>query len=220
MEKEMIERLPFFPHLTEEQKRAFLESAECVRFHAGETIYSPEQEKSGMIWLLSGSIRTVMVSETGKKAPLFHLREGQMCVPSSSCALSSICFAMEAVAEKDSELLIIPARVYGEVERENVYVQNFSFRMLADRLSDLSETMRQLMFLSLEKRLVSHLLEESRERKSTVLLATQEELAENVGSSREAVSRSLKKLKKKGLVTVERGRVELLDKKRLYELTL
>lgn len=173
-----------------------------------------------MIWLLSGSIRTVMVSETGKKAPLFHLREGQMCVPSSSCALSSICFAMEAVAEKDSELLIIPARVYGEAERENVYVQNFSFRMLADRLSDLSETMRQLMFLSLEKRLVSHLLEESRERKNTVLLATQEELAENVGSSREAVSRSLKKLKKKGLVTVERGRVELLDKKRLYELTL
>ena len=217
MEKEMIERLPFFPHLTEEQKRAFLESAECVRFQAGETIYSPEQEKSGMLWLLSG---TVMVSETGKKAPLFHLREGQMCVPSSSCALSSICFAMEAVAEKDSELLIIPARVYGEAERENVYVQNFSFRMLADRLSDLSETMRQLMFLSLEKRLVSHLLEESRERKSTVLLATQEELAENVGSSREAVSRSLKKLKKKGLVTVERGRVELLDKKRLYELTL
>ena len=220
MEKEMIERLPFFPHLTEEQKRAFLESAECVRFQAGETIYSPDHYKSGMIWQLSGSFLTLLVSETGKKAPLFHLREGQMCVPSSSCALSSICFAMEAVAEKDSELLIIPARVYGEAERENVYVQNFSFRMLADRLSDLSETMRQLMFLSLEKRLVSHLLEESRERKSTVLLATQEELAENVGSSREAVSRSLKKLKKKGLVTVERGRVELLDKKRLYELTL
>ena len=43
MEKEMIERLPFFPHLTEKQKRSFLENAERVRFQAGETIYSPEQ---------------------------------------------------------------------------------------------------------------------------------------------------------------------------------
>lgn len=220
MEQGMLETLSFFPHLTERQKRAFLGSAERVRFRAGETIYTPEQEKSGMIWVLSGGIRTAMVSETGKKVPLFHLREGQMCVPSTSCALSSICFALEAVAEKDSELLIIPAEIYAEAERENVYVQNFSYRMLADRLADLSEAMHQMMFLSLEQRLVGCLLEESRQRKSAVLLMTQEELAENIGSAREAVSRSLKKLKEKGLVAVERGRIELLDKKGLYELTL
>lgn len=220
MERGMLEKLPFFPHLTEEQKRSFLGSAKRVHFRAGETIYSPKMEKSGMIWVLSGSIRTAMVSETGKKVPLFHLRKGQMCVPSTSCALSSVCFAMEAVAEKDSELLIIPAEIYAEAERGNVYVQNFSYRMMADRLADLSEAMHQMMFLSLEQRLVGWLLEESRAQKSTVLLATQEELAESIGSAREAVSRCLKKLKQKGLISVERGRVELLDKKGLYELTL
>lgn len=226
MERERLETLSFFPHLTREQQGAFLQSAKRVRFAAGEVIYTPEQEKTGMagmmgmIWVLSGSIRTVMVSETGRKAPLFHLREGQMCVPASSCALASVCFALEATAETDSELLIIPEAVYAGAERENIYVQNFSYRMMADRLADLSESMRQLLFLSLEQRLATYLLEESRQRKSSVLLLTQEQAAESIGSAREAVSRCLKKLKEKGLVDVERGRVELLDKKGLYELTL
>lgn len=220
MKRELLTELPFFPYLTEEQKRDFQKSAEHIRCRAGEVILSPEQAECGMIRVLSGSIRTSMVSDTGKRVPLFHLREGQMCVPSNSCAFSAFNAELEATAEQASELLVIPAEVYSRAERENVYVQNFSYRMLADRLMDLSQAMQQMMFLSLEQRLVGYLLEESRRQDSAVLQITQEEAAENIGSAREAVSRSLKKLKEKGLISAERGRVELLDKKRLYELTL
>ena len=87
-----------------------------------------------------------------------------------------------------------------------------------ERMSSLVEGVQQMMFLNLEQRLASYLLDESSLRKSDILTLTQEEIAENIGSAREAVSRTLKRMKEKGFISVARGRIHILDKKELYAL--
>ena len=218
MDRKLIESLSFYPHLNRDEEELFLRNTRIEHFKQGELVYSPGRECLGMIRVVSGSIRTFMVSEDGRKATIFRLREGEICVLSMSCVLSSVTFDVEVEAAEDTELLIIPAAVFAMVEKKNVYVENFSYHILADRLSDLIEAVQQMMFFSLEQRVASHLLDESSARKSDVLLMTQEEVAENIGSAREAVSRILKKLKEKDLISVERGKISLLDKKGLYGL--
>ncbi|HIZ56619.1 MAG TPA: Crp/Fnr family transcriptional regulator [Firmicutes bacterium] len=225
--EETLSRLPFFCHLTEEQKRRMLESSRIASYQAGDLIYTPVRECLGMTIVLSGSIRTYLVSESGKKATIFRLRSGEVCILSMTCLLSAITFDVEVEAAEDCSLLIIPAPVFASISQENIYAENFSYKVVADRFSNLIEAVQQMMFMTLEQRVVAYLLDESslpdqssiqQEPNTAVVLITQEQLAENIGSAREAVSRVLKQLKGKGLVSVERGKIFLHSKKDLYGL--
>ncbi len=217
MREELLARLSFYPHLTEQQKEELLRASRMQHFSAGELIYTPARECLGMIYVVKGVIRTYLTSEEGKKATIFRLREGEVCVLSMSCVLSAITFDVEVEADQDCELFVIPAAAFSRVSGENLYVENFSYRIVTERFSAIVEALQQMMFMSLEQRVVTFLLDESAAVGEDVLHITQEQLAENIGSAREAVTRVLKQLKERGLIVMGRGRIALADRKALYQ---
>lgn len=213
-----IEGLPFFSNLTKEEKDSLQNNIRILEFQEGDLIYSPAKGSLGMVQVLKGAIRAYLISEEGKKATIFRLHEGEFCMLTMSCAMSQITFDVEVEACEDCRLLLLPTELFSSVEQDNIYVKNFSLELMMERMSSLVEAVQQMMFLNLEQRLASYLLDESSQRKSDTIYLTQEQIAENIGSAREAVSRTLKRMKEKKLISVGRGCIHLLDKKELYAL--
>lgn len=218
MNHSFLEELPFYPHLSEDDRALFLRQGQILSYQQGDLIYSPARGSFGMVKVLQGSIRTYLLSKEGKKATIFRLHAGEFCMLTMSCALASITFDVEVEATEDCTILLLPTAAFQQVEDHNIYLKIFTMETITEKFSALIEAIQQIMFLTLEQRLASYLLDESSQRKSDELRITQEQMAENIGSAREAVSRTLKRLKEQGFLRVGRGYVLLLDKKGLYQL--
>ena len=98
-------------------------------------------------------------------------------------------------------------------------VENYVLRTAADRFPDVMWAMEQLLFMKIDGRLAAFLLDESNKSGLDTLFFTHEQIAKHIGSAREVVSRMLKQFGREGLVSVSRGRITLLDKKHLRDLT-
>ena len=137
---------------------------------------------------------------------------------SASCMLNAITFDVQIQAETAVEVLVIPIQYLAVLMRENIYVENFIYKAAADRFSHAIRAVEQMLFYTLEQRVASYLLEESRRLETDTLQVTQEQLAQAIGSAREAVTRTLKKLSAAGLVELFRGGVRVRDRKGLEQL--
>ena len=146
------------------------------------------------------------MSEEGREASIARLGAGQVCVLSASCVLSAVTFDVEITAEEESDILVLPSHVFGPLMAENIYVEC------------LIGAVERLLFMTLEQRVASFLLDEAARRGTDTLAITQEAIALGIASAREAVTRALRQLAARGLVEVFRGGVKLLDRKALYAL--
>ena len=103
--------------------------------------------------------------------------------------------------------------------KNNIYLENFIYKQTAERFSDVMWAISQILFSSFDKRLASYLEDERRRSGSTAITATHDQIAKNLGSAREVVSRMLKYFEKEGLVSLSRGTVTITDIPRLKALT-
>ena len=187
------------------------------RSKKGEIVYSPASNCLGLVMVLGGVLRAYLVSEEGRKATIFRMRREEVCVLTMSCILTALTFDVEIEAEEDSEVLIIPANCFAAINENNIYVENYGYKLATEKYSEMMQAVQQILFMSLEERIGAFLIDELSATGSVRIHITKEALAENIGSAREAVSRSLKKMSEKGMIRVGRGCIEILDKKALYE---
>ena len=134
---------------------------------------------------------------------------------SASCILKNISFEVHISAEEDSEVLLLNIAAFGRVTQENVYAENFSLRNAMDRFSDVMHAIEGILFSSIEKRLAGFLLEESDRVGSDMIRVTHDQIARNIGSAREVVSRMLKVFHDDGLVELGRGYIVIINEKGL-----
>ncbi len=210
--------LPFWSRLTEAQAALLLAHTRPVTFAPGETVHSATQDCVGVLLIKTGELRTYMLSDEGKEITLFRLTEGEPCVLSASCRITSITFDILIDAERPTEAYLIDAAVYAKLQEENVYVENFTLRVTAERFSEVMWAMEQILFMSFDRRLAIFLLDETAKTGADNVTMTHEQIARYVGSAREVVSRMLKYFAKEGFVAVHRGGVEILDKQKLRSL--
>ena len=118
---------------------------------------------------------------------------------SAACVLSSITFDVGIDAETDCEAYVIPAAAVAKLIQSNVYVENFVYKKAAERFSDILSAIERILFYTLEQRLAAYLLEESARQNTDKLKVTHEHLAQNIGSAREAVTRTMRQLAEKAV---------------------
>lgn len=212
---QIFESFNFYPHLSEKEKQMIQAHTKLETYQKGELIYSPIKKCKGILIVQKGIMRVYLTSESGKKATIYRLREHEICVMAMSCVIPNITFDVEAESEEDCELFVIPTDILKQISKYNPYIENFIYKTVIKRFSLVMETMQRLLFFTLEQRVCQFLLEEISLRNTQTLSVTQEQLADNIGSAREAVARILNKLKKKNLISVKRGTITILDKKNL-----
>ena len=213
-----LEQLPFWPSLSERERDMVRRSAVLRRYEKGALIHDGGNECLGMLLLLSGEIRTYLLSDEGREVTLYRLYAGDVCVLSASCVISQITFDTQIRAQQETEVLIIPASIVAALTEQNLSVRCFLYELATQRFSDVMWAMQQILFKGLDRRLAGFLLDEAERTGSSTVRMTHEQIAQHISSAREAVARMLKNFSEDGLVSLKRGAITLLDRSALNDL--
>ena len=200
-----LKNLSFWNHISDDDKRLIIDKLHLLHYEAGQSVHSGEDECLGALIIRRGILRTFLLSDDGKETTMFRLREGSICILSASCILSAITFDVQIEAETDCDVLLIPSAVFQSLMKNNIYVENFAYRLMTERFSDVISAVERMFFMNLRQRIAVFLIDESVAQRSSTLALTQEQLAKAIGSAREAVSRNLKLLVKDGCIEISRG---------------
>lgn len=170
-------------------------------------------------FVLDGIIRVFKLGETGREITLYRVEPGQVCVLSASCALAGNDARMPAVAVAETEvnMLLVPVYAFRQLQREFPTMQEFISRTLSERLAEMMMVVDEVAFGRVDLRLADRLLRAAPPSESTVR-TTHQQLAVELGSAREVVSRILKDFERKGMVRLGRGRIELVSRAGLQAL--
>ena len=222
MERTKIEQLfgsyAFWEYLSEEEKKMLQEQIRWSTYGEGQMVTDTGRDCLGIFLVCSGILRANLVSEDGKEATVCRIHPGELCVISASCLLPALPFDIQIDAETDSEVYLLPTGVLRQIMEKNLHLENFIYKKINESFSDIIAAIQKILFASLEQRLAGFLLDESGGSEDGKIYMTQEQIAKAIGSAREAVSRSLKKMNKDGSIQISRGSIRILDKRRLYEM--
>ena len=214
----ILNKLPFWTSLTEQEKEILRKSAVIRRYEKGSFIHSSDRDCLGMLFIISGEIRTYILSDEGREITLFRLYPNDLCVLSASCVISQITFDTQMTAQQETEVLIIPAGLVAALTEQNLSVRCFLYELATQRFSDVMWAMQQILFKGLDRRLAEFLLSEAARTGSDTIRMTHEQLAQHISSAREAVARMLKTFSEEGLVELKRGVITLRDKDGLRQM--
>ena len=211
----IADAIPIWSSLTQDQQRKLLGTAREQRFLKGTIIHEGGLECTGLLVVRTGQLRAFITSADGREISLYRLLERDICLFSAACMIRSIRFNISIEAENDTDLWIVPAEIYQEVMKESVQLANFTNELMAERMSDVMWLMEQILWESMDRRLAEYLLEQSSLQGSTQMTTTHEQLARDLGTAREVVTRMLKYFKSEGLIALSRGKIEILDERAL-----
>ena len=209
---------PIWDRLTAEERATLTGAAVKRSAPAGALVHNGEVDCVGILVIRTGQLRAYMLSDEGKEITLYRLVEGDLCLFSASCMMKSIQFDISIAAEKDSELFVIPPDVFKALMEGSAAVANYANQLMAARFSEVMWLIEQIMWKSFDKRLAAFLLEESALEGSDTLPLTHDRIAAHLGTAREVVTRMLRYFQSEGMVSLNRGAVELTDKARLRAL--
>ncbi|EPT3993599.1 Crp/Fnr family transcriptional regulator [Campylobacter upsaliensis] len=179
----------------------------------GYRIYPDSNELLGFLYVLSGKIRFFSVSSNAKEITIFTISGKESCIITTSCIFSNIQADVVLEFMEDSSVFILPNKSFEALTHSNESIMRFNLSLVSKRLKQAFDTINDVSFKSLKNRVVKFLLNNA---KNNRVEASQESIANNIGSAREAVARVIKELKTQGLI--ETNRNEIVLKSGLYEL--
>lgn len=185
-----------------------LESGIPVRLAANQFVFRPGDACESFLILMDGRIRVQLISEEGKEVTLYRIGPGGSCVLTTSCLFSSEQYPAEAIAETDIEALAFSRDLFEQTVEVSAQFRRFVFDGFSQRLARVISRMEELAFTSIDYRLAKALVD-LHEREQTRV--THNELAVELGTAREVVSRHLKRMETHGLIALGRGQVTVLD---------
>ncbi len=206
----LSEKIRFLNQSDEPFKREFFARASLATLPRGQHVCHEGSDCSHLAVLLNGTARVYKLGENGKEITLYRVGPGESCILTASCILSNTPFPAFAICETNVEAALIPA---GDARRwlaESSTWRDYIFSLVATRLSSIINVVEEVVFRRMDKRIAHHLCSRV-DRSSRILQVTHQEIASELGTSREVVSRILKELEQDGLIRVTRGSIELLD---------
>lgn len=214
----IFNNLPFWKNLSKYEKDLVISQSVIVEYEKGKIIHSNEDKCLGMIYLVSGEIRTYILSDSGREITLFRLHNDDCCVLSASCVINEITFQSQMKAEKNCKVIILSSAVFSKLSNNNIYVRCYMYETLANRFSSVVKAMEQMLFINFDARLATFLMSETERTKKNEIKMTHEQVAMYINSAREVVARTLKKFEKDSIVELKRGTIIIRDLKKLSDI--
>ncbi|MDK9703365.1 MAG: Crp/Fnr family transcriptional regulator [Sulfuritalea sp.] len=188
------------------------DTMQTLSIPSGTVVFDEHQPCRGFPFVLDGAIRVVKLSAGGRELPLYRVRAGESCIITSSCLLGHADYNARGVSEGPTTLALLPRQLFDEMLAESAF-RDFVFSLFSERVAELMQLVEEVAFRKLDQRLAALLLGKGR-----VVHATHQQLADELGSVREMVSRLLKGFAEQGLVRLGREQVEVLDAAGLREV--
>ena len=196
---------PVLAELPQKLRAEVAAAAQAVTVPAGAMLFDERQPCLGFPFVLSGAIRVAKVSASGRELPLYRVTPGETCIITSSCLLGNVPYNARGTTESEAVLVMLPQGLFTELLAQAPF-RNFIFNLFAERMADLIRMVEEVAFRKLDQRLAALLLGKGR-----VVHATHQQLADELGSVREMISRLLKGFAEQGLVVLGREQIEIRD---------
>jgi CRP/FNR family transcriptional regulator len=203
--RELCELYPAFESMGGPSLAAALERAEVLHLPAGTPVFGEGSPCRQFPLVLSGSIRVAKCSD-GRELQLYRVAPGESCVLTTSCLVGNREYPATGVVERDARVLVLPRPVFDELMNVHAPFRQYVFSLFAERLAEMMALVEAVAFHKLDRRVASALLGHGR-----VVNLTHQQVADEVGSVREIVTRVLRGFADQGLVRSGRGAIEVLD---------
>lgn len=216
MDKPASDLFPFMADLGEVARARLSTSLRRISCSGNTHLVSRGDEVAGAYLVERGALRVYYVSAEGREGTLYWVETGQSCILALNCTFSRLAYPAWVETEGETDIAIIPGEVYRELFAREAAVQRFTFEALSGRLFELMALVEETASQGLEARIAAFLLR--RAKGGAEVAVTQEQIARHLATSREVVSRTLRRLSALGLITGEPGLVRLSDAERLTRL--
>lgn len=192
-----------------------LDNAQVVKLDHDRFVFHAGDLCQAFLILLDGEVRVQLTAENGREVTLYRIGPGGSCILTTSCLLSDEHYPAEAIAESDVEALAIPVSSFQSALEGSQWFRRFVFDGFSSRLTSVIQKIEQIAFTAIDVRLAGVLLELDRKGVEKI---THQDIAVELGTAREVVSRHLKRFESEGWVRLGRGRVALIDRPRIEAL--
>lgn len=207
--KRIKQTLPFLDQSDEQLVRSFQGEAYLAKLPANKDIYLQGDIVDNIALLLSGSVRVFKIGDTGREITLYRFGLGESCVLTANAILNHSTFPAIATVEEDAEVVLIPSNVFLSWVKKYDLWREFVFQLLSDRLSAIIEVVDKVVFNRMDQRIASWMTKNL--QGPTVIQVTHQRIADDLGSSREVVTRLLEDFSKKGWLITHRGSIEIIN---------
>ena len=206
----LAEWFPALKGMDEESAGLLDGAAQKVTLPAGAKPFEMGAPCGNYLMVASGCVRVQQIAESGREIVLYRVSGGDTCVLTTACLLAHEHYAAEAIAETEVTAYVLPRAIFDRLLADAPLFRNFVFTAYASRLTDLMVLVEEVAFGHMDLRLARRLLELS--DSSAPLLLTHQDLAIELGTAREVISRQLKEFERRGWVERARGRIEIRDR--------
>ena len=210
----LLKLYPALADLSATDFAALLDPGRQMTLPAGSQIFAEHQPCQGFPLVVEGSIKVLKQAPSGRELLLYRVRPGGSCIITSSCLLGHTDYNARGIAESPLTLLAVPVPLFSRLMREHTPFRDFVFHLFAERISELMQLVEEVAFARLDQRLAKALLA----REAATLNLTHQQLADELGSVREIVSRLLKGFAAQGLVSLGREQVIITDRDGLQKM--
>lgn len=188
-----------------------LEKGQFSTFEAGKTLMEPGQFIKAVPLVLEGSIKIMRVDEDGKELFLYYLETGETCALSLTCCSAARPSEIKAIVEEKASLLFIPIQIHEQLVDEFKQWKEFVSTTYQHRFQEMLTVLDAVAFKRMDERLMNYIVTKMKQLKSNELHTTHQEIANELGTAREVISRLLKQLEKKKWIELGRNVIYIRD---------
>jgi CRP/FNR family transcriptional regulator len=198
------------PHLIQ----ALQSHAQPVSASAGQTLFDLGSSCQSFLAITAGSVRVIKSSGTGHEILLYRIRPGGSCILTISCLLGQAVYSAQGVVEENLSGFAISRSLFLEIIDQSAAFRTYIFRLFADGLTHLANLVEAVTFGRLEQRLAALLLS----KETPIVQTTHQMLADELGSTREVISRTLETFAARGILSLGRGKIVIANGKELHDI--
>jgi CRP/FNR family transcriptional regulator, anaerobic regulatory protein len=180
-------------------------------FHSGELLMRTGQYIKSTVLVLTGRIKIYRQSDEGSEFLIYYLGPGEACAVSLICALQSQTSEITAKAVEDTEVLLLPVQLMDEMMSKFKSWSHFVIQSYRNRFDEMLTVIDNIAFRNMDERLEFYLKRCKTDTGKVILNLTHQEIADDLNSSREVISRLLKKMEQLGKIKLNRNSIELID---------
>lgn len=202
-----VDRFEGLASLDADLKTQLTNVSQVVEVPVDTIIFGPGKPPENLLLLLSGSVRVQQVSEKGREIVLYRVRAGESCVLTTGCILADEDYSAQGIAETDVKAVAIPRTEFDGLVALSKEFRHFVFSAYSKRVTELFHIIEEVAFQRIDIRLALKLLE--LRDPENVVKTTHQNLASELGSAREVVSRQLLEFQRRNWIVQSRGVIKL-----------
>jgi CRP/FNR family transcriptional regulator len=214
--QDILERLDFYRDAPPELQSIISAAARYVRLAPGDFLFREGDASSEFAAVGAGSIRVFRIGATGREITLYHVRSQQSSLVSMLAVLLARPVIATGQAEVATEAVVLPATTLQELVIASDPMRRYIFETVTRALVDVTTLLEDIAFRTMESRLAALLLQHF--ATADVISMRHEDIAAELGTAREVVSRLLENYARRGAINLLRGRVEMRDEAVLRQM--